>query len=71
MSEFPTPWHRETYIDGLEREVAGAKRRIEELAETDATEQTITDAKAALENARAELARVKGEKKAAAPKKAA
>lgn len=59
MGEFPTAWHRERYIADLEREVAGAERRIVELKELPLVEETLAGAKAALRNAENELERAR------------
>lgn len=59
MGEFPTAWHRKRYIEDLEREVAGAERRVAELKELggSVTAETVAAAKEAVENAKTELER--------------
>jgi hypothetical protein len=58
-AEFPTPWHRESYLANLEREIEGAKLRVEELTEFGVTDDVLAAANEMVENAAAELARVK------------
>lgn len=57
-SEFATDWHRDQYTADLVREVEGAKRRLEELKETDASDAALADQQTMIDNASAELARV-------------
>lgn len=59
-SEFPTDWHQETYLAGLEREVQGYRTRQEELrsAGLSETDPAFVDAVEGEKAALAELKRL-------------
>lgn len=67
--EFPSDWHRDAYIAGLEREVAGAEQRLAELAGTEASEHVLAEVKERAKQAKAELDRLTAAKKPPAKKK--
>lgn len=60
-AEFPTEWHRDQYVSDLGREIDGAKLQVEELtAMGDAiSPDALAEAQERVDNAKAELARVK------------
>jgi hypothetical protein len=64
--EFPTDWHRDRYLEDLEREVLGAQRRVEELKVLTADPELLAQAEQQVANARAELKRLGHGQKAAA-----
>lgn len=71
-AEFPSEWHRGVYVENLQREVLGAKARLQELEVLgDACPKvTLDGVKAALKNAEGEIERLGGGKKPAAKKPA-
>lgn len=66
--EFPSDWHRERYAEDVARELAGQQRRVAELkaAGASADDPAMRDAKAGIDAARAELARMGGGQETAA-----
>lgn len=72
LPEFPTEWHQDAYLAGLEREVEGYKRRMAELEALGLGKGDVAwdQAASGVEAAKAELARVKGAEKKPAEKKA-
>ena len=65
--EFFSDWHRERYLEDVEREIAGWKRRIAELEALDlpGDERVLKQTKGALSAAQAELRRLRPPKAAA------
>lgn len=64
--EFFSEWHRDAFLEGCEREVLGAQRRLDELRATEGdTEQLERQYETMLENARAEIRRLTGQRGAA------
>lgn len=57
--EFPTRWHYDAYVEGCEREIEGAKRRLQELKDLPGAEIATAQAKEMLKNAERELDRVR------------
>lgn len=60
LPEFPSDWHQEAHIEGTQRELEGAQRRVQELKDMDARPHVIAEAEQAVENARKELKRLAG-----------
>ena len=61
FAEFPTDWHQERYAEDLERELAGAEKRVAELETLGLGPEDIAlrDALAGVEATKAQLRRFK------------
>lgn len=59
-AEFPTDWHRDTYIAGLEREIEGAKIRGDESTQKNAETELTRVRKTAEKRPRGSAAEKRG-----------
>jgi hypothetical protein len=68
LPEFPTEWHQERYVEDLDRELAGAQRRVSDLQALALPDDdpAMVDALAGVEAVKAEQRRLKPKPKAKA-----
>jgi hypothetical protein len=73
LPEFPTDWHQQAYLEGLERELVGARRRQQELRALGMREEdpALKEAVDGEETIQAELKRVGGRGQKSASKRPA